>query len=109
MERREKNVREGLGERKGSLSPSPYPPPLTLVFSLCASHDLNVWNRHASRNWFWDCYRGRAGQLLAKFSPSLRKSQRLCAKDNSAQFPYFFFLAASHFLVDSLLRVTTTA
>ena len=79
MERREKNVREGLGERKGSLSPSPYPPPLTLVFSLCASHDLNVWNRHASRNWFWDCYRGRAGQLLAKFSPSLRKSPSVFA------------------------------
>ena len=35
MERREKNVRDGLGERKGSLSPSPYPqPPYPRFFSL---------------------------------------------------------------------------
>ena len=27
------------------------------------------WNRHASRNCFWDCYRGRASQLLANFFP----------------------------------------
>ena len=108
---RKKNVREGLGERKDSLSPSPYPPPLPLVFSLCPSHDLNVWNRHESRNWFWDCYRGRAGQLLANFSPSpSRKSPSVFAqKITRPSFLIFFFLAASHFLVDLLFRVTTTA
>ena len=92
-----------------SLSLPPPPPPLTLVFSLCASHDLNVWNRHASRNWFWDCYRGRAGQLLANFSPSPRERSSVCAQKITRPSFLIFFLAASHFLVDSLLRVTTTA
>ena len=27
------------------------------------------WSRSASRNCFWDCYSGRAGQLLFKFIP----------------------------------------
>ena len=35
------------------------------------------WSRNASRNCFWDCYSGRAGQLLFKFFPCPRS---LCKK-----------------------------
>jgi len=42
-----KNVREGLEERKGSLSPSPKlpPHPFPSFFLFALPHDLNVWNR----------------------------------------------------------------
>ena len=86
-----KKRKRGIGRKERfslslSLPPTPYPRFFSLRFP--RSERLE---QACVRNWFWDCYRGRAGQLLAKFSPSLRKSQRLCAKDNSAQFPFFFF------------------
>lgn len=29
------------------------------------------WSQNVSRNWFWDCYWGRAGQLLVFFLTSI--------------------------------------
>ena len=48
---------------------------------------LGNWNQNALRNSFWDCYWGRAGQLLANFFPlSLVTVPEVFAKVNSTQF-----------------------
>ena len=44
------------------------------------------WSRNASRNCFWDCYCGRAGQLLANCFHIPSCSPRSLCK-NPAQFP----------------------
>ena len=64
--------------------------PVSVTLHLLFATLERNWSRNASRNWFWDRYCWRVGQLLANFFPALETVPEVFAKANSAHFPSGF-------------------